>query len=210
MAVPELETFADWFTMTIPPRLPLTDALAIWFTPVLDEFPVASASPVLTLALPSELLLAVPVLLATELPLPPPPPAACELFAVLDEALPVAVFPPVVAVAEPSFVTFASWSMITMAPRQPLAASQTLMSAVWFTFVVEELPVAEALPVLMPALPLELLDVEPVLLATPEVPAPPPDPAAWSLLASLSDALPVAVLPPVLASAEPELVTVEF
>ncbi len=208
VAVPELETLPDWLTRTTPPRLPAAVTLAIWLTPVVERFPVALASPVLMLALPSDALVVSPSLPAPD-PLPSPS-ASCEVLAVLSEALPVAVLPPVVAVAEPSFSTSASWLTITMLPRQPRSPHLSVVSTstTCSTVVVERLPVAVASPVWMSAVPSELFVVSAVLLDAPVALSDEPEAApVWSVAAVLSDSLPVPVLPPVDALAFPSLET---
>jgi hypothetical protein len=68
-------------------------------------------------------------------------------------------------------------------------------------FVLDELPVAVALPVLMLALPFDELLAVPVLLLTPA--PPPPPPAVCVPVAEFVEPFPVAVLPPELADAPP-------
>jgi hypothetical protein len=83
----------------------------------------------------------------------------------LVDSLPVAVLPPVLAVAVPELETFAFWSTITTQPPVP----QTFVgSAFWLTVVPESLPVAAPLPVLPVADPPLLL---PVPLPEPPLPA---------------------------------------
>jgi hypothetical protein len=89
--------------------------------------------------------------------------------------------------------------MIKMPPSLPPAEAFT----VWLIPVVEELPVAEALPVVMPAVPSEWFDAADVLFVTF------PFPEFWLLFAVLRELLPVAVLFPVVATAVPLLVTFE-
>lgn len=203
-AVPEFETVAPWLMITMPPRLPPAVPVAIWSTPVLDTLPFALASPVLISAVPSEELLVSAVLLEMD-----PPALECWVEpAVLSELFPVALLSPVVAVAEPEFVTSAFWSMIRMPPRDPAPPAEA--STDWLMFVVASFPVAVASPVLMLAVPSEEFDVPAVLFDTPESE---PDPVADDdcvPCALLSDPLPVAVLPPVVAVAVPWFVTVAF
>src|SRR5262249_37820425 len=107
------------------------------------------------------------------------------------DTLPAATLPPVLATAAPALVTKAFWSMITRPPSappaEPVADCMMLGS--------DLLPTADALPVLMVALP--------EFAAMPDAVF-----ASCSRPASFCEALPTAALPPVLASATPEFDTV--
>jgi hypothetical protein len=195
-AVPSFVTATDWLAMTMPPRLPPAVRFATWLTPVLDELPVELASPVVMPAVPFDVLLAVPVLLATE-----PPVAPWRVLAVLPESFPVAELPPVFDVAVPVLLTVADWLTMRIPPSPP--GTLALPFAVWLMPVLDELPVDVALPVVTPAVPFDEFVAVPVLLATV-----PPPPAACPLVAVLPDPFPVAVLPPVVAVAVPPFETV--
>jgi hypothetical protein len=103
-------------------------------------------------AVPSELFEVPAVLLLTPDPLPEPEFAFwLSPDAVLVDSLPVAVLPPVLAVADPVLETSAFWSTITTQPPVP----QTFVSLLWLTVVPESLPVASASPLALSALPPE-------------------------------------------------------
>jgi hypothetical protein len=72
--------------------------------------------------------------------------------------------------------------------------------------VLDKLPVAVALPVVMLALPVDELLADPVLLFTPD--PPPPPPADCVPVAEFVEPFPVALLPPELATAVPPFDTV--
>ena len=118
--------------------------------------------------------------------------------ALLVELLPVAVLPPVLARATPLLVTSAPCVMMRMLPELPGG----LPVAVWLMTVVDSLPIADALPVEIVAVPFEPFAAVPLFVAGPRF-----DAAVWSALRVLSDWLPMAMLPPVLATATPTLAT---
>ena len=158
-AAPVFTTKASWSMITRPPSEPPAEPLADWMTCVSDLLPVADALPVLTVALPSERLVALPSLAA----MPAAEFASCTRPAPLVDSLPVAELPPVFARATPLFVTTASWLMTRMPPSWPWAEP----TAVWLIVVFDWLPTAEALPVEIVAVPFEPFAAWPVLVAGP-------------------------------------------
>ncbi len=183
--------------MIAPPPGPSMSELAFWVTLVFESLPTAVASPVVMPAVPSDQLEASPLLEATPMiagrrrrrwsargthpgrRVEPPSP--------LSETLPTATLPPVLATATPTLATKAFWSMITRPPSAPPAEPV----ADWMMLVSDLLPVAEALPVLIVALPSELLVALPLLAAMPAAVL-----ASCRRPAVLSESLPTATLPP--------------
>ncbi len=163
---------------------------------VSELLPAALAAPVLMVAVPVELLVAPPRLTPT----PSRPPLTSWVTVVLFwVALPMAVLPPELALAAPALVTPAPccWPARKLFTWLPEVFD-------WPTVVPELLPAALAAPVVMLALPCELFVWESSRPTSTGI-NPPPPPVTLVLLV---DALPMAVLPPVLALADPELVTV--
>ena len=191
---PTLATKAFWSMITRPPRAPPAEPVADWTMLVSDLLPVADALPVLTVALPSELLVALPLLAA----MPAAVLASCTRPASLSETLPAATLPPLLARATPLFRTLASWLMIRMPPSWPWAEPL----AVWLIVVFDWLPIELALPVEMAAEPLLALAAVPVLDAGPRPLVPVCSPAAV-----FTEPLPMAMLPPVLETAAPTFET---
>jgi hypothetical protein len=101
-AVPKLSTVAAWLPRMTPP--PMSVALAVCSMTVTESLPMAVAAPVLTPALPSEVLLAMPSFDATVGS--PSPSAVWPTLALFCEALPVTFWLlPVLAEALPLFET---------------------------------------------------------------------------------------------------------
>src|SRR5581483_6683729 len=202
-AVPRLVTGAFSSTIANAFRAPAPpDAVCV--VVVLALAPVASASPLVMVALPLLWFEELPLLLATDLPNRPAPPAnAWELVtAVLNELLPMPRLSPVRATPTPRSSTFEVWSAIDTPPRPRSPPALTCCS----TSVLASTPVASASPVEMLARPSDVLDVTPALLAT-ERPLPRPAAATWLVRAKLSELFPIAALLPVRARAAPALST---
>ena len=122
-----------------------------------------------------------------------PPVADWVRVAVLSELLPVAVLPPVEAVAVPSLVTAAA---CPAGCEKKGVKVELVPSVVWATPVPEAFPVAVAGPVVTSAVPEEVLDEAGPPRSTLALMRPP---LVVSDEVSLVELLPVAVLPPVLA-----------
>src|SRR5205085_3351616 len=124
----------------------------------------------------------------------------------LAELLPVALLPPVVAAARPSLETVADWLLPPVPEPKGLKGVKVGVpepDVAWLTPVCDSLPDALAAPELMVAVPVEVLVGEPrPTLASTRPPVVAPGPPMV-----LAELLPVAVLPPVLATPLPLLPT---
>ena len=201
---PALITPAVWLLRIRPS--PSTEPVESCEMAVPLALPVAEALPVAIVAEPSDEFEASPLLAPTSVPavivtgaaLPEPMLAVCVSVAVLPESLPVAVLLPESAVAVPVLATVAVWTGMT----RPVG------SMLWLIQVLESLPVAEALPVAMDAVPSEVLSALPKFPITPTSTPEGGRLAVWDPVAVLPDSLPVPSLPPLLAVPSPLLATV--
>ena len=139
---------------------PFPRTSTIWMTVVVELLPVAVATPVVMRARPSEWLVAAATMEVTEAGAVQPV-VTWTTPAVFWEALPMATFPPVLARATPRFTTTLCW----MTYITPWPATTPVHP--WVTVVVELLPVADAAPVVMRAVPAEVLEAVPVSAAVP-------------------------------------------
>ncbi|MCA1683624.1 MAG: hypothetical protein LC708_00615 [Actinobacteria bacterium] len=128
----------------------------------------------------------------------------------LVDALPTASLLPVSASAEPWLETSATcWETRLQNPvPRPIPSPKgtgppPAPPFTWVTDPSATLPVAAASPVVMVAVPLETLEGPPMTTPTPRR----PPVTFWVVEATLVDWFPTAELPPVVASAVPELLT---
>ena len=159
MPRPALTTSAPCGMRAKPPGSPPAEPLADWGTLVSEWLPVADALPVEIVARPSEVLCDLPLLDAS----PADALAVWRRPALFSDSLPVAVLPPVLARATPALATSAPCWMIRMFPSEPLAWP----FADWLIVVLDWLPIADALPVEISAVPLLAFAAVPVFVAGP-------------------------------------------